>query len=543
MNHDHQTNPWPAAIATAALLLLQAFATQPVIGQDPGSTPMVSRSTHDDSTRNPQPEDYANVPDVAALLADIADAGSREVVADHESRALYGFLDRLEVALTLTKAAALNGAEPSAAGPTTLQALDLIRQAASYGEAKLLVQEAFGAGAEHRAVPAELSADPNDPDWVFGGNNPSYPEIVADALDIRRQRRDRVLDQLDDEDFERYAAGEADRLFEQRRELAHATGRAFDPRDDLYVAVLNNDQIWRRKKPTDYVPSAVDREAPGGLRDAAPSFPELDQPGGADAGHGGPAKAVFGTDTRQLRSKFNGFNMQSTVWMPKGAILPLANSSNGNPINVDCTGVKIRERLVVTSGHCLFKNGSWNTNRKWLPGADGIADVMGTTNDPSPNGYKSSYRRLVRSQWFDHEWSNYDFGIFVLYDNSSSCYLPWHGWWKKSGLLNDTIYLYGYPGETQDCDASPLNSDNCYGSIYGAGGSITYAGAYRVRYAIDTQPGQSGTGFYEIDGGSRYVVGVHRGQNSGSRNDGVRISSGVRDIINDAKADYPPNAC
>lgn len=145
--------------------------------------------------------------------------------------------------------------------------------------------------------------------------------------------------------------------------------------------------------------------------------------------------------------------------------------------------------------------------------------------------------------WFDHEWSSYDFGLFILYDNSGSCNLHWHGWRKRSGLLNDKIYLYGHPGETQNCDASPLASDNCHGSIYGDGGIIKYAGTRKVRYNIDTQPGQSGSGFYEIDNGSRYVLGVHNGAYSSTRNRGVRISDGPRDMINNTAADYPPNAC
>lgn len=36
---------------------------------------------------------------------------------------------------------------------------------------------------------------------------------------------------------------------------------------------------------------------------------------------------------------------------------------------------------------------------------------------------------------------------------------------------------------------------------------------------------------------------VCMGQWSGTRNDGVRINDGNRDMINDAKGDYPANAC
>ena len=117
--------------------------------------------------------------------------------------------------------------------------------------------------------------------------------------------------------------------------------------------------------------------------------------------------------------------------------------------------------------------------------------------DPSPNGYKTRYARVVRGNWFDHEWSDYDFGVFVLYDNSSSCGLHWHGWRSNSmlSMLGKSIYLYGFPGERRDCAASPASNGWCYGSIYGKGGSVAVATAYRAYYSIDTQPGQSGTGY------------------------------------------------
>jgi V8-like Glu-specific endopeptidase len=113
---------------------------------------------------------------------------------------------------------------------------------------------------------------------------------------------------------------------------------------------------------------------------------------------------------------------------------------------------------------------------------------------------------------------------------------------SRSDLLNDTVHLYGYPDETGTCSASPLDDDACHGSIYGNDAAISYAGSYRVHYPIDTQPGQSGSSFYEIDG-ARYVLGVHQGEYSNSVNQGVRINDGNRDMINDAASDYPALAC
>lgn len=429
-------------------------------------------------------------------------------------------------------------APPSDSTALTSELLSLVANTKSYSEAILLLRVA-GQDLNRLPppVPSQLSTKPNDPSWEFVGRNVDLPYAVQQALAAKRSDRDSALDLLNDRTFAEVEARERALHLERRREMALALGWRFDPRKDLYVAVMNNGDIWRRKMPSGYVTSDVNEE-PGSMRSPPGEEPDELRSTLPD----NVLFSVFGADTRELRSEFNGFDMQSIVWEPKGAIVDEDRTTQEVPVEVDCSATKIRERLLATAGHCQFKDGAWNDNRRWIPGADGIdAELNGT--DPSPNGFKSSFARVVRGNWFDHEWANYDFGLFVLHDNASSCSLPWHGWRKRSGLLNDTVHLYGYPGETRDCAASPLGSNNCHGSIYGDSGTITYAGAYRVRYRIDTQPGQSGAGVYEIDNGDRYVLATHRGPVTDDRNDAVRINDGNRDMINDAKADYPPNAC
>jgi V8-like Glu-specific endopeptidase len=419
----------------------------------------------------------------------------------------------------------------------TKELLGLVASAGSYSEAVLLARVA-GQDPERPPppVPAQLSKNPSDPNWEFVGRNVALPYAVQIALSDLRRARDEKLDALSDTQFDALAAKEASLHLERRRQVAMALGWRFDPRDDLHVTEVPGGDLWRRKKPSGYVPAPIDEERGSAPVGTAPpeELTAPERPGGVKL------TAIIGGDSRALRSGDNGFSMSGAAWQPKGAIVDDGRTTQEVPVEVDCTGVKIGPRMVITSGHCIFKDGAWNDNTKWIPGADGInAEQNGA--DPSPNHYKAADARSVRGPWFDHEWPNYDFGLFILYDNASSCSLHWHGWRKRSGLLNDTIHLYGYPGETRDCAASPLASGECHGSIYGDDGTISYAGAYRVRYSIDTQPGQSGTGFYEIDG-DRYVLGVHRGPN-GSVNDGVRINDGNRDMINDTKSDFPANAC
>jgi V8-like Glu-specific endopeptidase len=425
---------------------------------------------------------------------------------------------------------------PTDGSALTAELLALVSSAGSYSEAILLVRVA-GQDPSRPVppVPAALSNNPSDPDLEFAGRNVPLPYAVQQALEQRRVARDRTVDTLSDRDFDARAAQEAAAHLGRRRDVAAALGWRFDGRDDLHVTVLPTGDIWRRKRASTHV--VVPRDGEAGSAPLAAGTP--DELRALPAGL--RTKILGGSDSRELRSTFNGFDMGSSVWEPKGAIVDDGRTGQEVPVEVDCSATKIGKRRVVTAGHCLFKNGSWNDNTQWIPGADGVAGLMNGA-DPSPNGLKTSFARIVRGPWFDHEWGNYDFGLFILHDNASSCSLHWHGWRKRSGLLNDTVHLYGYPDETGTCTASPLDDDACHGSIYGNDAAISYAGSYRVHYPIDTQPGQSGSSFYEIDG-ARYVLGVHQGEYSNSVNQGVRINDGNRDMINDAASDYPALAC
>jgi len=134
-------------------------------------------------------------------------------------------------------------------------------------------------------------------------------------------------------------------------------------------------------------------------------------------------------------------------------------------------------------------------------------------------------------------------GLFILYDNSNSCALYWHGLSYDPYMLHDLVYLYGYPGEHSDCTASPRGDHDCWSSIYGHGDDVSYQGSYRFHYPIDTHSGQSGSGVYKISGGDRYVVGTHKGGYSGSQNQGVWVNSGKWDWIHDIHDDFEPTYC
>ncbi len=424
----------------------------------------------------------------------------------------------------------------AAPAPTALDAalIELVEETASFGEAIALVRVAGQIPNDVPPVPGRLSANASDPDFEFAGRNVVIPYGVQKVLRERRDQRDAAFEELESDEREAFSARLAAESVARRAKIAARLGWRFDPRPDLYVVDAGDGTIWRRKAPDGYVPSEVD-SGPSAFAAIAEEHgrngvpPEL------------RAKIIGGSDDRDLRSRQNGYTMGGSVWQPKGAIVDDGRTTQEVPVEVDCSGTKISARLVATAGHCMFKDGSWNDNTKWIPGADGVdAEVNG--RDPSPNGYKNRYTRVVRGNWFDDEDVNYDFGVFVLHDNSSSCTLYWHGWRRYSSLLGKTLYLYGFPGERQDCAASPLSNDWCNGSIYGDGGGVALQTTNRIWYYMDSSGGMSGSGVYEIDGGSRYVVAVHRGGNS-TWNNAVRITTANRDLINDATSDYPPNAC
>jgi V8-like Glu-specific endopeptidase len=327
-------------------------------------------------------------------------------------------------------------------------------------------------------------------------------------------------------------------IHRQRRQMAaQALGWRFDARDDLYVVQLDDGDIWRKKKPLGYVPLDTN-ERPGSQPIPPGEVPDELVTRTVDF-----RGKIIGNDQRDLRSRANGFSMGGAAWEPKGPIVDDSAAEVDLPVKVTCSGTKISARQVLTSGHCIFLDGSFNDNTKWIPGADGVEAILDPNSVSAPNGIKNREERIVRGPWFDHEWANYDFGVFILFDNSSSCSLHWHGWRKRSGLNNDPAFLFGYPNPNFECDDdSPLAGDACGGSIWGHGSNIDgYVDSYRFDHHMDTQEGQSGAGVYEITG-DRFVLGVHRGPR-GSINDAVRINDGNRDLINESRGDFPADAC
>lgn len=479
-------------------------------------------------------------------------------VFDADEEAASPRVARLHQALAVAAARAAGDA-------TDREVLALLDAADDYSEASLLARVAGGAFAGPvPGVPQgfidELGPVANDL-FVFESWNVVHSEAVSKRLAEIREARDARLDALTDQEFEEYAAEMKIKHEVLRRSLADALGRPFDARPTTAVIEAPDGSIWRRKQ-------IGERPRTGELRHGLPGGGPLAEKERAQAQLGEPELMEYspidvvdftarptdplgqlnGSDDRDLRSSENGFTLDGSVWGPKMLLTGLnddADPPNGTSLNVRCSGVKISERIVTSVGHCFFKDGSYNVTRRLIPGADGIADSESNA-DPSPHGTTNSEYRYVRDNWFDHEWTNHDFGLMVLWGGSVFRCWPWHGWQENiNGLTLDTVYIFGYPDEQLDCSGanSPRGDGKCWGSMYGDGGDVATEGGYRFHYYIDTQPGQSGSGVYKISGSSRTVYGNHRGEYGCCMNDASRLNGENTDLIQDAMSDNPADPC
>ncbi|RPI64539.1 MAG: hypothetical protein EHM50_00500 [Lysobacterales bacterium] len=438
------------------------------------------------------------------------------------------------------------------------ETLELLALTESYSEALLLARVSAGAFSETPPeLPNELTAMENA-SFTFDSWSVPLSESVTSYLHDAREERNAGLNAMDDDEWSEYEADAQSEYSALRAVLSDAVGWEYNVGDVLEAP---DGSLWRR------APSPDEGEAPssgaaggvvGGVGEDSTECENLEET--EECSVVGPdfpdelraptprLGQIIGNDTRELRSAFNGFQLNSSVWGPKMLLMSLngsTNPSNGK-IDVSCSGVKISERIIITAAHCLFENGSWTDTRRFVPAADGVGMGTGAISDPSPHGTDTSQWRYIRGPWEDHEWDNYDFGLMVLWNASSLRCWWWHAWEENvSGLTGDTVFHFGFPGETQDCSGagSPMTDGDCWASIYGDGGDVVSEGGYRFYTTIDDQSGQSGAPVYKIIGGTRVVYGIAAHDFGCCENDAVRLNDGNSDLILNAQGDNPASSC
>jgi V8-like Glu-specific endopeptidase len=375
-------------------------------------------------------------------------------------------------------------------------------------------------------VPASLSSDPHDPQYVFAG----YMRIATP--DEERADTERIaLSWPPPSSREEIAS------YDQTLEQEVAAGPIGE-----FVNDAGERWAYRPARLAERLQRLRAARGDVNVRSAmgAVGAPEVS----SGIGQTVQALGIIGTDNRELRSDLSGHSMTSYPWRTFGALVPNNQSTSQVP-DVQCTASKIGERYLFTNGHCVFTAGGGEGSlktRDWWPGADGLDKTIGG-GDSSPNGKKNIQWYYYSKKFVNNGWWSRDYAVLVLYDNTSSCNLGSLGYRVDNSLAGTATWNFGYPGVGEHCENSPEATERCGGSLWGSSGHITRTEIPYIFHNHDTQGGQSGSPVYDFNGGNRQLLGAHHGTYSGVENRGIKIRDLVFDFIDTARDEKPSQVC
>jgi len=177
-----------------------------------------------------------------------------------------------------------------------------------------------------------------------------------------------------------------------------------------------------------------------------------------------------------------------------------------------CSGTKIGNRGVLTSGHC-FKS---------------LTDAV--RFEPAVSGPSSPFPALISQTFFVYGTGDTDDYALVILPGTRQVYsLGFTGLYAPSSSWDGkSIELRGYPGANQICWTAPLASlPLCGGYMYRSSCSLTEVDQ-ELEYPCDTTGGMSGSGVMTWVNGARRVIGVHKGKDDDAfdnENRAVRMTS------------------
>lgn len=423
----------------------------------------------------------------------------------------------------------------------------------------------IGVRANAPNVPAVLSQNPHDRDFVFERTIWEPPPLTTSTAEVQRcndllrSLPENLANELEDE-----VCARGNQI---REAWARARGRDWDPRPDLGVFVIDG-QVWRWKDsapplpPDATIPDSPPSEGIVSPFSADTLFSNLarntsendDSPISlSDFGitlgpFKGPLDGIINEDNRQLVSALTGFNMTDTPWRWIG---PGLKSDYNNPFSTGRfkgTGGKVSDRIVVTAGHVLSSVG--DRAEGWTAGVDYLGykngNALGYHGFPYP--LTKADATAIHPKYWDYGVENWDIGIIIL-PSVWWVRLVGHFGLKSSGiLLARKVYSYGYPSDGSKCEAAkgfapPYDhwpgDGYCGGSMYGMRARVLESYAHEFYTNIDTHDGQSGSPVYRNIDGQFFMVGVHTGhKTTGKKSIACRLGRFKHNWINTYKEQY-----